>query len=130
VSAEQFDVGRPELVDTTADALAIRQSWIDGIAVLAVTGELDLVTAPRLNAVVVDVIAKAPAVLIIDLTDVGFLASAGMTALVVASDDVSEATRFAVVADGPATSRPMKLVGLDAVFTIYPSLDAALDELR
>ncbi|BCI92312.1 hypothetical protein NIIDMKKI_75180 [Mycobacterium kansasii] len=45
-----------------------------------------------------------------------FLASAGMTVLVTANAQVVAPTRFAVVADGPATSRPIKLMGIDSVF--------------
>jgi hypothetical protein len=34
--------------------------------------------------------------------------------------------RFGVVADGPRASRPMKLIGLDQLVTMYPTLEAAL----
>ena len=42
-----------------------------------------------------------------------------------ARDRVSEAAGFAVVAAGPATSRPLKLVGLADVIGLYPTLDEA-----
>jgi len=37
--------------------------------------------------------------------------------------------KFAVVADGPATSRPLKLVGIAEVVGLYPTLDEALATL-
>ncbi|OOK76118.1 putative stage II sporulation protein [Mycobacterium kansasii] len=58
-----------------------------------------------------------------------FLASAGMTVLVTANAQVVAPTRFAVVADGPATSRPIKLMGIDSVFPLYLTLDSALSSL-
>jgi hypothetical protein len=52
-----------------------------------------------------------------------------MTVLVAAQADVVPPTRFAVVADGPATSRPIKLMGIDTVFPLYRTLDNALSGL-
>jgi anti-anti-sigma factor len=73
---------------------------------------------------------KNPAAIIVDLTDVDFLASAGMGVLVAARDRVSEGTGFAVVANGPATSRPLTIVGLADVIGMYPSLVEARAALR
>ena len=56
-----------------------------------------------------------------------FLASAGMGVLIAAQDELAPAIRFAVVADGPATSRPLKLVGVTDVVDLYATLDEALD---
>ena len=32
-----------------------------------------------------------------------------------------------VVAEGPGTSRPLKLMGLDSLFALHPTVAAALD---
>ena len=53
-----------------------------------------------------------------------------MGVLVAARDRVPEGAGFAVVADGPATSRPLKLVGLADVIGMYPNLDDALAAVR
>ena len=70
-------------------------------------------------------IGKNPAAVIIDLSDVDFLASAGMGVLVAARDKADGTVGFAVVASGPATSRPLKLVGLADVVGLYSTLDEA-----
>ncbi|WP_194815536.1 STAS domain-containing protein [Nocardia sp. XZ_19_385] len=99
----------------------------DGATVLTVAGEVDLATAPALETAIEGVLAdKAAPVLIIDLTGVSFLASAGMAALVAAHQRAGDATTIAVVADGPATSRQLKMTSLDQVFSLYSTLDAAL----
>ena len=49
-----------------------------GIAVLAVGGEIDMVTAPQFEKAIDDVLADDPATLVIDLTEVTFLASVGL----------------------------------------------------
>ena len=38
--------------------------------------------------------------------------------------------QFGIVADGAATSRPIRLLGIDAILTIYPTLSDALRDLR
>ncbi|MGW0100292.1 STAS domain-containing protein, partial [Nocardia sp. NPDC003354] len=85
----------------------------DGVTVLTVTGEVDLATAPALDAAIEAILADRPAALVIDLTAVGFLASAGMATLVAAHQRAGENTSIAVVADGPATSRQLKMTSLD-----------------
>lgn len=106
-----------------------RESDYD-LAILAVSGEIDVATAPQLTECIEAVLAEsAPVALIIDLTDVPFLASVGMTVLVEANEHVGTSTRFAVVADGPATSRPLIMMGFDQVITLYTDLDAAVTAL-
>ncbi|MFF0543890.1 STAS domain-containing protein [Nocardia thailandica] len=101
----------------------------DGVTVLTVAGEVDLATAPALETALESVLAAKPEALVIDLTAVGFLASAGMATLVAAHQRAGDTT-VAVVADGPATSRQLKLTSLDQVFSLYTTLDAALTALR
>jgi anti-anti-sigma regulatory factor len=52
-------------------------------------------------------------VLIVDLSEVDFLASAGMSVFIAGNHAANGARPFGVVADGPCTARPMKLMGLD-----------------
>lgn len=106
----------------------VQLKWIDRVVVLATRGDVDMVTAPSLEEAIGTVATKEPEAIIVDLSGVDFLASAGMSALVTAHNQLSR--RLAVVADGPGTSRPLKLVGLDAVLRLYPSVDDALNDLR
>lgn len=99
-----------------------------GCTITSVTGDVDLSTADQLRDELARAIAPAPAVLIVDLTDVGFLASAGLQVLV----DVHRLaahTRLAIVAAAPATRRPLTITDLHHVLEIYPSLDKALEVL-
>ncbi|OBG31285.1 STAS domain-containing protein [Mycobacterium sp. E3198] len=102
---------------------------VDDAVVLTVSGEVDMLSAPQLAEAVRTALAATPPALVIDLTKVDFLASAGMTVLVTAQAEVTPPTRFAVVANGPATSRPIKLMGLDNVLALYSTLDSALSRI-
>ena len=104
--------------------------WRDRDVVLAVSGELDLATAPDLTESVALVLEKSPTAVVIDLSDVGFLASAGMSLLASTHQNVGSDVGFAVVVDGPATGRPLSLVGLDEVFGIYATVEEAFAALH
>lgn len=99
------------------------------LAVLFVTGTVDLSTASHLSTAVDEVATQPPAGVVIDLSGTDFLASVGMAALIDAHDAITPHAAFAVVAHGPATARPLQLMGLDQVFTLYPTLDDALGDL-
>ncbi len=105
----------------------IAETWLDRVAVLSVRGPLDMLSAPRLSDAITDVFIKVPVGVIVDLTEVDFLASVGMSVLIAAQDWASAVSaQFGVVADGAATSRPMKLLGIDGVLALHPTLDEAL----
>ena len=99
---------------------------IDGVVVVAATGAVDMLTAPQFQEVVTTAVARRPAGLIIDLTEVDFLASAGMQVLMTTRKQLDPAVRFAVVADGPATSRPLKITGVADYIDLFSTLEVAL----
>jgi anti-sigma B factor antagonist len=108
----------------------VQQAWVDEIRHLVVRGDVDLLTAPVLSDAIGKAIANAPAALIVDLSDVTFLASAGMTALVVAQEKMGASTRLAIVADSRATRRPLTLMGLDSVLSVFSTLSEACSAVR
>jgi anti-anti-sigma factor len=104
------------------------EKWVERVAVVAASGELDMLTAPQLRDAVQSALSKTPSGLIVDLTQVDFLGSAGMQVLMEAHNQTSGTqTRFAVVADGSATSRPLKITGIADVIDLFSSLDDALE---
>jgi anti-anti-sigma factor len=106
-----------------ADGVTLEK--LDEALVLRVTGALDLTLAPKLRQLVDRAQRQAPSVLVIDLTEVSFLASAGMAELVRAHrSTASIAVR--VVATGRVTVRPLQLTRLTDELVIAPTLSAAL----
>jgi anti-sigma B factor antagonist len=108
------------------DDMSTAVTTIDDTAVLAVAGNVDLLTAPALREAVRHVLDTRPAALIIDLTHVQFLASAGMQVLVATSHATGNDTPFAVVADGRATARPIRLTALDTMLSVYSTRTEAV----
>lgn len=109
---------------------SVEERRVGEMSVVAVTGTVDMLTAPKLEEAINSAAKNSPAAVIVDLSRVDFLASAGMGVLVAAQEQLGDAARFAVVADGPATSRPLKLVGIADVVALYATLDEALAALK
>jgi anti-anti-sigma factor len=114
---------------SAASQCKIERRRVGEIEVLSVTGVVDMVTAAQLEEAIAAAAKDSPQGVIVDLGAVDFLASAGMGILVAARDELPESVRFAVVADGPATSRPLKLVGIADVVGLHATLDDALTAL-
>jgi anti-anti-sigma factor len=107
----------------------IDERWVDRNVVVSVAGVVDMLTAPQLEQAIRAGLAKEPAGLVVDFSAVEFLASAGMGILVAIHDEISSGVTFCVVAEGPATSRPLKLLGIADIIPLYASVDEALAAL-
>ena len=106
------------------------ESWHDTTVVVSCSGPIDMVTAPDMRRVISAALKKQPTAVIIDLTDTELLASYGMSVLVETHELLAPEVPLVVVAYGPATLRPLELIGLASMLTIRPSLNAAFEELR
>ena len=97
-----------------------------GVVVATVSGEVDMLTAPSLRAVVTAELADC-AVLVIDLSGVSFLGSAGLAVLVEAAQQAERRqAALRVVATGRTVRRPLEITGLDEVLTTFPTRDDAV----
>lgn len=98
----------------------------EGITVVAVSGEVDMLTAPQLRADVLPHIDEG-STLVLDLSGVSFLGSAGLAVLVEASQHAKRrGATFRVVAVERAVTRPLAATGLGEVFSVFESVDGAL----
>lgn len=95
-------------------------------AVLTVAGALDLALAPKLRQLVDRALRQGPELVVVDLTEVDFLASAGMATLVEANRLCRPAVGLHVVAASRRTMRPLELTRLTDELVVFPVLSAAL----
>lgn len=107
----------------------VSEKRVDQLLVLSVSGNLDMLSAPWLTEAIDAALAKSPSGLVVDLSRVDFLGSAGISVLMAAHGNMGDSGRFAVVADGPATHRPLTLLGLGEIMSLYRTLDDALSGL-
>lgn len=112
---------------TRSEEFGVIRRNVGETVVLQVRGALDQMTAPSLATHFDLALTNLPAVLVVDLTDVDFLSSAGITLLVEANRLTAKIpTALRVAADGPATARPLNIVGVDQVIDLYPTLTDAM----
>lgn len=102
--------------------------WHDRDAVLPVSGDVDMVTAPTFEEALTSTLDGRPETLVVDLTSVDFFASAGLSALVAAYQHAGEHTGLCVVAPNTATARPLQVTALDRRIPVYTSREEALSE--
>lgn len=113
---------------SATSGLDVSTSVTDGVVVLSVAGTIDLLTAPAF-AQHIDTALDDASALVVRLDDVDLLASSGLRVLIQAHRKAGD-TRFLVVADGPATSRPMEITGVHRIVPLYATLDDALLALQ
>lgn len=105
---------------------------VDGVAVLVVRGEVDLVTAPRLDALVEEAILDhgAPRPLLVDLQECTFMDSTGLAILLRAQDRLGEDPGLAVVClPAGAAARLLELAARNVVRR-FATRETALAALR
>ncbi len=111
------------------DDFNAHESLLDGLVVVSVSGSVDMLTAPGLADAIDSALAKRPDGLIVDLSKVDFLGSAGISVLMKTKDSISDSTQFCVVADGPTTHRPLTLLGINEIMPLCRTLDDAVSKL-
>jgi anti-sigma B factor antagonist len=115
--------------DPVPPDLDISNRRVGTALVITVTGEVDLRTATALQAAIQSGLADtATSTCVVDLTDVTFLGSDGLAALVEGTRQAHrcrQPLRIVVDSNRPVI-RPMEITGLDEVLALYHSVDEAL----
>ena len=101
---------------------------IDGDThVVSVSGEIDLFTAPEFKQRMSAPIDEGKSQLIVDLTGTTFIDSSSLGVLIGAHRRLKlRGGSLVVVCDNDAITKTFKITGLDGVFTLAPSVEAAL----
>jgi anti-sigma B factor antagonist len=98
-----------------------------GHAILSVVGEIDLYTAPRLQAEFTRLLETGPERVVIDMSGVEFCDSTGMNVLLSALKRMRERGGVLEVASPrPAVRKILQVTGLDSVFTVHDTIPAEL----
>ncbi|MEJ7582789.1 MAG: STAS domain-containing protein [Acidimicrobiales bacterium] len=107
--------------------LGLEVSEQAGWGVLAVTGEVDVATAPRLREKLIDLVNGGQHRIVIDLGGVEFLDSTGLGVLVGALKRVrTHDGELALVCDEPRILKVFEITGLTKVFRMHRSVDEAV----
>jgi anti-anti-sigma factor len=107
-------------------SLSIAGRSEDGVEIVAVSGEIDIASAPRLITGLNDAVGTGETPVIVDLTEVGFMDSTGLALLLNAHRRLARRGKgFAVVsADGPVR-RVFTITDMVDVLRVRPTLAEA-----
>ena len=116
-----------------AFSVVVRELDEGALSVVAVTGELDLASAPDLKEML-DATLRLGGSVVVDLSAATFLDSTALNVLLRASrglgDEGGYGRRLAIVCARPNVLRIFEFSGLDSAFAIFPALDDALANVR
>ena len=99
----------------------------DGWAVLAVAGEVDVATAPRLREQLIELVGAGSYRIVVDLEGVDFLDSTGLGVLVGALKRVRTYDgELALVCTEARILKVFEITGLTKVFPMHRSVDEAV----
>jgi anti-anti-sigma factor len=105
--------------------LTIEVRRAGGATVLALAGEFDMAMVEKFERELGDVEAADGNVIVVDLTDVRFMDSSGLRALVVADQRARKiGRRFAIVPGPPPVRRVFELTQLDSRLDLIESVSA------
>jgi anti-sigma B factor antagonist len=92
-------------------------------------GTLDIATSPTLRAALLEAADRANHEIVVDLSQLEFLDSTGLGALIGAHKRAAEhGGSVRLVAHEGQILRLLRITGLLEVFSVYPSVDAALGD--
>ena len=105
----------------------MERSPADGYELLAVGGEIDIATSPRLIAALNDIATDTDGTVIVDLSEVEFMDSTGLALLIRAQRRLSRYGRgFAVVCPDGAVRRIFELTDMVETLRVSPTRKTAL----
>ena len=112
-------------------AFAVTVSEVDGIAVLALSGQLDSRTSPDLERETTKALGKDRRALLFDLTALDFVASAGLRVVIMVGKRLaSDGGAIALCGLNAGVREVFDIAGFSRLFPILPDRAQALAELR
>jgi anti-sigma B factor antagonist len=89
--------------------------------VLRVTGDLDLETAPQMLAAIEPYLAAGAEPLVLDLCELAFIDSSGLSALIRVNQRMAAADRpLTILSPAPPVAKVFEITGLDQVLPVRP----------
>ena len=107
--------------------MSLPVSWAEGVAVVTAPVEIDITNAGALREALLAAARKAPAVIVVDMTDTEFCDSTGLNTLVRAHTRAEQAgTDLRLVVRAAAVHRMLAITGVAAMFRTFDNLADAV----
>ncbi|CAA9447285.1 MAG: hypothetical protein AVDCRST_MAG66-4561 [uncultured Pseudonocardia sp.] len=99
-----------------------------GTSTLVLTGDLDSTTAPAFRSAVEEAAAGAPITLVLEMSALRYLSSAGLRVLVFARQKMGSDTRLVVAGANDAVTETIRLTGFHNSMTFRRTASSGLDD--
>jgi anti-sigma B factor antagonist len=110
--------------------MEIRTRLVGGVQVVEVSGSVDAGTAERFEENLLPLAGGEHALVALDMAELAYLSSAGLRILLAAQKAArQEGGEVVLVAMRPAVEEVFSMVGFDALFRSFPTLEQALAAL-
>lgn len=107
--------------------MEIATNEVKGVNVVKVTGRVDSATAPDLENALKQLVESSKTQIVLDLTDVEYMSSAGLRAMVSTLKSVKRASGdLRLASPSPRVAEVLRLAGLTSIFSIYPGQSEAV----
>ena len=117
--SEPIDGPWVRATDLSSTGFSVRSERRGGGVVVWLQGELDMATAGELRRALTAELDREPGAVAVDLTELSFVDSSGIGALVVASRQASDGgCAFVLHCPGRAVRRALQLTGVDGLLEI------------
>jgi len=111
--------------DTDGQITLTSRAEEGGLRIVAVAGEVDMLTSPQLRTAVLDELHSA-SVLVVDLEGITFLGTSGLAVLVELRDAARTAgVSLRLVCTTRRVLRPLTIAGLVSLFDVRDSVESA-----
>jgi len=98
-----------------------------GVALVGLTGEIDLYTCPEFKQELLRVIADGATLVVVDLTKTTFIDSTALGVIIRGVERLKQKDgRLVVVCTDPSIVKIFEVTGLNRIFSVYGSRDEAL----
>ena len=110
--------------------LTLATSEVEGATIIAVGGEIDVYTAPKLREEIHRRLDQGDTRIVVDLTNVAYMDSSGLGVLIGALKRAREENGDLIVASpNPRIARILDVTGLSKIFNVHAGTQEAVDAL-
>ena len=103
----------------------------DGVRKIALSGRMDNAGTEQIDLRFADLAATQPALIVVDLSQVSFLASTGMRTLLMNAKALAlRRGHMALAAPQPLVEEVLRIAGIDALIPVYADIGSACEGLK
>jgi len=103
----------------------------DGVQKIALSGRMDNAGTEEIDLRFAGLTTARPALIVVDLSQVSFLASIGMRTLLISAKALAlRQGHMALAAPQPLVEEVLRLAGIDAVIPVYADIGSACEGLK